>query len=310
MLAGMWPLVLALAVAEPEASEPAPEPGAKAGEPATGESEEDGESEEAEEAEESEAMARARVLYEDGAVAYSAADYALAIEKFTESLRIITIEPGEFPSQSRGLLLFNLATAHERAFVVDDDLEHLRKARDLYGRIVQEALAFAYGDELVEQAGAAETRVDERVKELEAQARAQERAREEREQAVLARAASQQDKPAPRGRKLMIAGAVLTGAGVAISGVWIAGLLVGRRAEDDVNGLTRPSDDAMRRDAIDEGRLGNGLAIGGAVAAGILIPTGVALLAVGAARHRRDKRSACAPALSPRLAGLSCRVRF
>ncbi|GEM_PF-6055562 len=89
------------------------------------------------------ALGRAEELYLEGSALYTAADYVGAIRAFTDALKVVTREGGLSPSV-RGGLIFNLAQAHIRAHGIDRDLSHLRQARDLYKRLLDEADEIGY----------------------------------------------------------------------------------------------------------------------------------------------------------------------
>lgn len=86
-----------------------------------------------------EPMARAKELYDEGSTLYSAADYGGAIKKFTEALGIVTSEGSDDDHTIRGALLLNIAQSHTHAYEVDADAGHLRAARSIYQRYVDEA---------------------------------------------------------------------------------------------------------------------------------------------------------------------------
>lgn len=76
---------------------------------------------------------RAQALYAEGSTLYDSADYAGAIAKFTEALALVQ-DTGEQDERSRLVLLWNIASAHEKAYAVDHDVTHLRQALLLYQR--------------------------------------------------------------------------------------------------------------------------------------------------------------------------------
>ena len=73
---------------------------------------------------------------------------------------------------------------------------------------------------------------------------------------------------------------------------------------------------SIREDRFASGRTGNAMQLAGSIGAGVLLPTGVALLVVGVLRNKQAKRSAAAtlPMLTPTFgrgsAGLSVTGRF
>jgi hypothetical protein len=84
-------------------------------------------------------MHQAKELYDEGSTLYSAADYNGAIQKFTEALKIVTTQGSDDDFAIRGALLLNIAQAHVHAHDIDADLSHLRAARSIYNRFVDEA---------------------------------------------------------------------------------------------------------------------------------------------------------------------------
>jgi hypothetical protein len=251
------------------------------------------------------AIARAQVLHEEGTAAYSASEYDVAIAKFGEALRVISADGVVAAPETRALILFNLGTAHDKAYDIDGDVEHLRKAHDLFARIVDEGEDFGYTAETVAQA------------------------KQHRDDIARKIAAHQPkpDGPAPstpptptdtgpndraHGRTLLIAGGAIAGAGLLASPIWIAGIAMGRRANREIADTTAPSDASRRPALIDKGHLGDKLGIAGAVVSAVLVVTGVALIAVGATRMHaaKKRRTAVAPALAPGFAGIAVGRRF
>lgn len=80
-----------------------------------------------------EARAEARALYDEGTTLYEAADYEGAIEKFTDALSLVKNEDDD-DRHTRLTLLFNIASAHEKQYAIDEDSAHLRQAKTLYLR--------------------------------------------------------------------------------------------------------------------------------------------------------------------------------
>lgn len=80
-----------------------------------------------------EADAEARTLYQEGTTLFEAADYEGAIEKFTDALNLVGDEDDE-DRHTRLTLLFNIASAHEKQYAIDQDPKHLRQAKTLYVR--------------------------------------------------------------------------------------------------------------------------------------------------------------------------------
>lgn len=94
-----------------------------------------------------EQMVEAEVLFRDGTVKYESADYDGAIESFTSALGIMTANHGD--EATRLTLLYNIAMAHEKQFMIDQDVTHLRQAKTLYERYLEFAQKTGnLGDEL------------------------------------------------------------------------------------------------------------------------------------------------------------------
>lgn len=70
-------------------------------------------------------------LFREGSALFDAADYDGAVEKFTGALSVL---PKDANPKTRLMLLFNIATAHEKQFSIDRDVTHLRQALTLYER--------------------------------------------------------------------------------------------------------------------------------------------------------------------------------
>lgn len=104
-------------------------------------------------------------LFYDGSAKYSAADYVGAIESFTEALKIATKEGTDPPVRSA--LLQNLARAHVKAYDVDGEIRHLKKAREIYGNFVREAETAKYAEADVSEAESRAAELDDRISELE-----------------------------------------------------------------------------------------------------------------------------------------------
>ena len=74
----------------------------------------------------------AQALYREGTTMFDSADYNGAIEKFTAALNLVG--SAEEDTHTRLMLLFNIASAHEKQYDIDEDEAHLRQALTLYQR--------------------------------------------------------------------------------------------------------------------------------------------------------------------------------
>jgi tetratricopeptide (TPR) repeat protein len=242
---------------------------------------------------ESSANADAEVMFRRGQAKYETADYAGAIDLWTEAYALVESTPET--ASIKALLLYNLAQAHVKAYELDDDAIHLKQAQQLLSSF-RNNLTLLYEDKA--QLEEETKKVDERLAEIEA---------------MLAAAKPTQDEPPPPeleppppdvepepvvddtasdarpGKPLMIAGGVMLGLGVGGGVIGIVGAALGSGANDI--GDLDATDLAAREQRFATGRTGNALLIVGSVTAGVLLPVGGALLAIGAKRNNEAKRS-------------------
>jgi hypothetical protein len=104
------------------------------------------------------------------------------------------------------------------------------------------------------------------------------------------------------------AGLGLLGVGAAGLGVMVAGMVMASGA-NDFSALD-PNDLDTRAAQIDRGRLGNGLGVGGGIAAGIMIPVGIALTVAGRQKLKARSSGTVAAAVSSGYVGVEWRGRF
>lgn len=262
----------------------------------------------------SDPLEQAQALYERGRAKFETADYAGAIALWSDAYALVPDDASG--GQIKTLLLYNIATARERAFEVSRDLAQLRQARILMEDF-EEGLDELYGEGA--EAQAERRRVQEKIAELDERIAEHEQATEgasdpvpqpepepEPEPSAVDPGTDEPATDAP-GRGLVIGGAVSLSLGAAGLGMMAAGLGLGSGA-NDISDLD-PNDIAARRDRFDRGRTGNALAIAGGVTAGVLVVTGSVLLALGL---RRKKASAVAlrPRVGPQGASVVLRGRF
>lgn len=249
------------------------------------------------------AIDRARTLYREGEARFATADYLKAIELWTEAFT--SVPDTSDAAYIKGVLIYNLATAHERAFEITGDISHLRQAKVLMESYAA-SIATLVPDEKAREVERA--RITER---LNAVTGAIGKWDAERERERKAKRGGGEEDRAPEqknGKALVGAGAGLLGLGVVGLAVMTGGLVMGKRA-NDISGID-PNDIPGRRDQFDRGRVGNGMAIGGGVAGGVLLVTGAVLLGVGLSQRAKSQRTAWAPMLAPRVAGLAIAGRF
>lgn len=264
-----------------------------------------------------------RQLYERGRIRYETADYGGAIELWTEAYA--AVEPVPENASIRASLLFNLGTAHQKAYEIDHDLTHLRRAKVLFSTY-RKLVEATYTDEearLEEQA-----RIDGLIAEIDAILEARNAGPATKDESEEAQEdADEEDATTPppelepenppdparddargdaKARAMMISGAVLAGLGIAAAGVGIAGAVMGSKA-NDISGID-PNDLEGRAAQFDYGRTGNIVGIAGTVSAAVLVPTGAALLVLG--RLRQKKALAVSPSAGPTWAGVFVQGRF
>ena len=250
-------------------------------------------------------LADAQRLYDRGKAKFETADYADAIELWTEAYALVPETPES--SQIKVLLLYNLATAREKQFEVSRDPAELRKAAILL-QSFEESIATLYGEG--EEAEAERAKVQEKLAAVEARLRAHEAMQAPVDDGdddgdeptgpttdVESTPPEEGEEPARAGRGLVIGGAVAAGLGVGGLALMAAGLGMGARA-NDISDL-EPDDIDGRRDRFDRGRTGNTLAIAGGVAGGVLLVTGAVLLGIGLSRTRAGRASTVALVPAP-----------
>lgn len=267
---------------------------------------------EAEPSARSPAVDEARRLYTQGRAKFETADYKAAIEQWTEAYALVL--DAEDDTKTRVLLLYNIATAREKAFEVSQDPTELRQAKILLNNF-ERSIPALYGEG--PEADAERRKVQERLAEIDARLADYEQGRAGAEPVPEpAPAEPPPDEPAPApepgapaGRGLVIGGAVAAGLGVAGFGLMAAGLSMGARA-NDLSGLD-PDDVDGRRSQFDRGRTGNALGLAGGITGGVLVVTGAVLLGLGLRRRGGTSRAvAVVPSASPQGSMLQLRGRF
>jgi hypothetical protein len=250
------------------------------------------------------ARERAKQLYVEGSALYSASDYAGAIEKFTEALKAVTLASDLDPAV-RGALIYNLGKAHVKAYAIDEDASHLRMARDLFERHIDEARQYGYEEDEMARAQEELASVEDQLAEIEAQA------------AAAPGEPTKPDQPASKdtdkGRKrglgigLLVGGSALVAGGI---GMLAFGSGFRRAAENEVEDPGNPTteeQDFLNRE-IRKGRIWMGA--GGAVMA--LGVAGVVFGAVILARAKKNRKAkvTLAPTFGTSWAGAAISGRF
>ena len=252
----------------------------------------------------------AQKLYDRGKAKFETADYADAIELWTEAYAIVPETPES--NQIKVLLIYNIAAAREKQFEVSRDPAELRQAAILL-QSFEDSITALYGEgpeAEAERAKVQERRaaIEVRLREAEAaQAREDEGEGEgegEGEPTTPPEPTTPDDggeAPVRGGRGLVIGGAVAAGLGVGGLGLMAAGLGMGARTNDIAD--LEPGDIDGRRDRFDRGRTGNTLAIAGGVAGGVLLVAGAVLLGIGVPRLTAGKRGTVALVPAPLRSG-------
>jgi len=261
-------------------------------------------------------LEEAQVLFRDGTVKYESADYNGAIKSFTEALGIMTEADGD--ESTRLTLLYNIAKAHEKAFKIDQDVQHLRQAQMLYERYFEFAQKTGnLGDELD---------IESKLAHLNTQLKIHSEIQENRDKAegppppppvttLGADVDTDWEKPRKTGIGFAVGGGVFTIGGVVLA---VLGSQFEGKAQTQVNGLTdqgvpmdHPAWAEGNEFVASEKRRGTIFMATGATVAVV----GVAGLGVGTyylvkSKRLREGRVAAVPALSPGFAGVQISGRF
>jgi hypothetical protein len=267
------------------------------------------------------ALDESRRLYEEGKAKFDTVDFVGAIDLWT---RAYARTPESAPG-IRNAMVYNIATAREKAYELDGELQHLRQAILLLQSYVQSYQAL-YARTPETQAEV--SKAQERIAELQARIGAAERG-ESPAPAPNGSAApgtlahnhaimwNSGHNPPPdpelveRNRKLaaegkktdamLIAGYVVGSVGLLFllgaAGAFGAGAVLGQNSED--------SEDNAGQGSTTAGFVALAIGLGG-------VATGATLLGVGFSRRKKHQRGelTIAPALAPSFAGASLRLRF
>lgn len=261
---------------------------------------------------------------------YETADYAGAIELWTKAYDLLPGDP-EYTSQ-RNLLAYQIGQACLEAYAIDPQVAYLRKA---------DRLLTGYLQAIDPQDTETAAEIDGRLKEIRGkigeherlEAERLEREREEAERAREAAEAARRPDPAVEaarqaeaerrrkaaeadkklGRRLSIAGGVGVGVGVSLLAVMGYGLGRGANLDDDGDAevATGMPDQAALQGFLDKGLSANRLAAATGAIGGVLLVTGVALLATGISKEKRARKAlALGPTWLPGGGGLALTGRF
>ena len=245
-----------------------------------------------------EQIKRAEELYAQGTAKFETADYKAAIELWSEAYSVVPADPAF--GEIKALLLYNIATAREKAYEVYGELSELKQAEILLSNF-EKSIPTIYEDEAERETELAKVR-ERKAKIAEKIAEAS-----KPEEPPPEEPPPEEPKPDPTAKLFVGLGAGLIVVGAGGLGLMAGGMVMGSQA-NDISAL-EPTQLQERQDQFDRGRTGNTLAIAGGVVGGVFLATGVALLVVGKQRQSK-KQTALAPALGPGFAGLQLSGRF
>ncbi len=260
-------------------------------------------------------LRQAESLYNRGRASFETADYFKAIELWTEAYGLVSDAPEN--AAIKAALIYNIASAQEKAYDIDTDPAHLRQAAVLMERYAGSVPAlYGQGAEAETEAARVAARLAQlraRIEEAEAQPPPPDPGPAPPPEPLDPGSSPVTDPGPPDpgqdplARPLIISGAVALGLGVAGLGTMAAGLAMGDGA-NDISDL-EPDDTDQRRDRFDRGRTGNTVALVGGIVGGVLLTSGAVLLGLGL-KKRSARRVAITPVGGPRSAGLRVRTRF
>lgn len=250
-----------------------------------------------------------KALYREGSTRYDAADYEGAIEKFTEALNLVGTTHKD--RETRLLLLYNIASAHEKQYTIDEEPTHLRQALALYERYRE--FARTQGDLHEElDVGSRIARVKELLRKAQEDAGTQDVSDDRPADPV-------QEEGRPRPRQMGIA-FVASGSALTLGGVILA--VVGSQLEgraraqvDELGGLNVPPDHpawAAGEQFVESERQKGRAVIGAGVALAVV---GVAGVGVGSyflvkSKKNKGKHLSLTPTFTRGAVGLRLGGRF
>ena len=256
-----------------------------------------------------EAFARAGELLGKGQEKYDTADYVGAVELWSEAYAALPDTPEA--AQYRSVLVYQLASACREAYELESDQKYLKKAERLLEQYIE-----SLGPDEEESRTTAQEALDEvrlKIKQEEAEAAARRSVIEA--DAKDARSDSPKTDDEEPGKQLLIAGGVSLGVGAVLLAVMGVGLGQGSSADqegDDFIANGGDPADPMVGDLIDKGTRANTMALATGITGGVLLVTGIGLIAADAVRRKKSRESTARvlPAVSPSFAGLSISGRF
>ncbi len=244
-------------------------------------------------------------MYNEGNARFQVADYNAAIDLWTEAFFALPDTPEH--REQRGRLLYEMAHAHTKAYELDSDLVHVRKAKSLYEQFLQLAdpddqethklvaeRQRQLDDILAKQTAEDVTPPRDQPPPSEPEVQKPEPIPEPASATPPPKTTEFAVKMAPKTRQaLVIAGGISTGVGAGLLALMVLGIFRGNRE--------------MTADGVLDGAAADRLAVGAGISGGILLATGISMLAIGRAR---PVRLAFAPKVGPSVTGLQIRGRF
>jgi hypothetical protein len=228
------------------------------------------------------ATARAEALFDEGKRHFDLADYDEAIRLWTAAAVLVP------DAWIRAQITYTIAGAHVRAYAIDRDPGHLRRAQRLFERFLVDVQRLDHGkDSLSTDVADATVEIERIGHEL---AELDRRIAVDRELMQQFAAYTLRAPLSPGTRALRGVGIAATSAGVVALGSMAAGLVLGRRYEEQVGIPELP--EGERIVAITRGERANILAIAGAVLGAGLLAIGIPTLVVGEVRARRERDEA------------------
>lgn len=248
-------------------------------------------------------LVRARALYDSGEALFATADFLGAIADWTEAFKIVPDSTDA--ARIKALLIYNIATARERAHEITGDVAHLRQAKVLLEGYASSIPAL-FGD--TPAAADERTKVTERLNAITRAIQAADSAKRRDRNGGARDERASDDEGKKGGRKALLGGgAAALVLGVGGLGMMAGGLAMGKNA-NDLGGL-EPDDIDGRREQFNRGRTGNRLAVAGGILGGVFTITGAVLVGVGASRKPASGVS-FVPSFGRRFAGVGLSGRF
>ncbi|MEM9456978.1 MAG: hypothetical protein AAGF11_22560 [Myxococcota bacterium] len=250
-------------------------------------------------------------LFDRAATQYQTSDYRGAVETYTNAYRLSSsIVDAELRGEVQAAILFNLARAHSKAYVLDGNAERLLQQVDLLEKYLAQTADLADQRDAEELLAEAKLELD-RLAEQQAAAEQQAQPREEPLRAVPTpvidpepQGSGQDSRIDSRPNRLEIAGYTMLGLGVASGAAAVSGAVLASQARSEhIEGPTRADRDA----AESKGSVANVMIFAGAAAAGVLVTAGITLAVVGRKRRANVRPLAW---YAPNGGGLALRGRF